>query len=141
MQNEKLRISCIQYDIAWENKSKNISFLNKAIADIAGKTDLVVLPEMFSTGFSSNASVMAEPANGETLGWIKQTAQKHDIAICGSLIIEDGGKYYNRAFFVTPTDCAFYDKRHLFMMGGEKDVYTAGDKKQTVSYKGFNIFF
>lgn len=138
-ENEELRVSLLQYDIAWEDKLTNISYISNIIDDIATTTDLVVLPEMFSTGFSSNAIAMAETMEGETLHIIKELAKKHNIAICGSLIIKESSKYYNRAFFITSTSCTFYDKRHLFRMGHEADVYTSGNMKKIVNYKGFNI--
>lgn len=137
--NDKLRISLVQYDIAWENKDKNLSYIDNIISGLNGKTDIVVLPEMFSTGFSMNSHNLAEDINGKTISQIKDWAGKYNIAICGSFIAKDGPDYYNRGFFITPTKEYYYDKRHLFRMGSEPQSFSAGNKRLIVEYKGFNI--
>ncbi|GHT58264.1 amidohydrolase [Bacteroidia bacterium] len=137
----ELRISIVQSGIVWENKEKNLEHYGNLLKMIAGKSDLAVLPEVFSTGFSMHAEHLAESNNGLTISTIRSWAKDFDTAICGSFLAEgDSGKVFNRGFFVTPEDEAFfYDKRHLFRMGEENEHFTAGDKKQIVSYKGWNI--
>lgn len=137
--SKELRVTLLQYDIAWEDKSKNISYISTIVSQIGQQTDLVILPEMFSTGFSLNAESMAESTDGETICCLKKLALDYDIAICGSLIIKENTKHYNRAFFISPTHLHFYDKRHLFRMGQEAEIYTAGTKKTIIDYKGFSI--
>ncbi|MDH6307681.1 omega-amidase [Dysgonomonas sp. PFB1-18] len=138
-QDEKLRISLVQYDIAWENKQKNLDYIQKVISALSGKTDIIVLPEMCTTGFSMNSRNLAEPDNGNTITSLKQWSKQYNVAICGSYIAEDNGNYYNRGFFITPADEHYYDKRHLFRMGGEPQYFSAGSEKIIFTYKGFNI--
>jgi predicted amidohydrolase len=137
----ELKISLVQSDIVWENKEKNLEHYGNLLKTIAGKSDLAVLPEVFSTGFSMHAEHLAETNTGLTISTIRSWAKDFDTAICGSFLAKgDSGKVFNRGFFVTPEDEAFfYDKRHLFRMGEENEHFTAGDKKQIVSYKGWNI--
>lgn len=102
--------------------------------------DLIVLPEMFSSGFTMNPKAVAETMDGETVGWLQHLAQAKACAITGSLVIEEDGKYYNRLVFVYPNgELKTYDKRHLFTLAGEDKVYTAGKEKLIIDYKGFRI--
>jgi predicted amidohydrolase len=104
------------------------------------QTDLVVLPEMFTTGFSMNPNELAEEEDGPTLAWLKAKARELDAAITGSVIIHEKGKYYNRLFFVLPNgNYQTYNKRHLFTYAGEHHHYTAGSNKLTLDYKGWKI--
>jgi predicted amidohydrolase len=104
------------------------------------QTDLVVLPEMFTTGFSMNPNELAEEEDGPTLAWLKAKARELDAAITGSVIIREKGKYYNRLFFVLPNgNYQTYNKRHLFTYAGEHHHYTAGSNKLTLDYKGWKI--
>lgn len=139
MENIVLRVSLVQYDIVWENKKANLDYVENAIKKLAGTTDLVVLPEMFSTGFTMNSHKMAEPVEGKTISRLKECARQYDIAICGSYIVKDGESYYNRGFFITPQKEYYYDKRHLFRMGSEPQSFSAGEKRLIVEHKGFNI--
>lgn len=104
------------------------------------EVDLIVLPEMFSSGFTMNPKAVAETMNGETIAWLQHLAKAKDCAITGSLVIEVNGKYYNRLVFVYPNgELKTYDKRHLFTLAGEDKVYTAGKEKLIIEYKGFRI--
>jgi predicted amidohydrolase len=104
------------------------------------EVDLIVLPEMFSSGFTMQPKAVAEQMEGETLSWLHHLAKAKDCAITGSLVIEENGKYYNRLVFVSPDGgIKTYDKRHLFTLAGEDKVYTAGTEKVIIEYKGFKI--
>lgn len=138
MDNSNLTISLAQYDIAWEDKEKNLTTVKNILSKLAGTTDIVVLPEMSFTGFSLNMAA-AEAPDGDLFTRIKQLAQESGIAVCGSVLTTENGNHYNRGFFITPTESYFYDKRHLFRMGGEGRVITAGREKTIFNYKGFNI--
>jgi len=101
---------------------------------------VVFLPEMFATGFSMNVSELAEPMNGETVNWMKKRCSEHQLALCGSLIIQENGNFYNRMLFVEPSGkTSFYDKRHLFTMGNEESHFQAGTERLIVDYKGWRI--
>lgn len=141
MNNEdaKLRISLLQTDIKWEDKEFNLATLEKYITELTGKTDLIVLPEMFSTGFSMNCQQLAETTEGNTITKLQTWAKRYNVALSGSFIAEDCNKYYNRGFFITPNEATFYDKKHLFRMGDESKHFSAGDKQCIIHYKGFNI--
>lgn len=137
---QELRVSMVQTDIVWENKKENLRMLREKLDALRGTTEIVVLPEMFSTGFSMNSRGLAETVSGETVRHLKQWAKEFDVALCGSFICEEHEHYYNRAFFITPEgEEYYYDKRHLFRMGNEKEHFSAGDSKRIVSYRGWNI--
>ncbi|WP_029904297.1 amidohydrolase [Prevotella sp. 10(H)] len=138
-QDDKLGISLVQYDIVWENKEANLLYIHNIVSDLSGKTDIVVLPEMCTTGFSMNSHNLAEPNDGNTITSLRQWTKQYEVAICGSFIAKDGNDYYNRGFFITPEKEYYYDKRHLFRMGAEPRSFAAGDKKLIFEYKGFNI--
>ena len=104
------------------------------------EVDLIVLPEMFSSGFTMNPKAVAETMTGETIAWLQHLAQAKDCAITGSLVIEENGKYYNRLVFVYPNgELKTYDKRHLFTLAGEDKIYTKGSEKAIVNYNNWNI--
>lgn len=137
---DSLRISIIQTDIIWENKQENLRLQEKKLQSLRGTTEIAVLPEMFSTGFSMQSSELAEPNSGITVTVLKQWASQFQMAICGSYIATDNGCFYNRAFFLTPDgEEFFYDKRHLFRMGREAEYFSAGNKRTVISYLGWNI--
>ncbi len=140
-QDETLRISLIQYNIAWENKEANLSYIENIISSLALKTDVAILPEMCTTGFTMNSQSLAELNNGKTINLIKKWAIEYDIAICGSFISkdEDENKYYNRGFFISSDKELYYDKRHLFRMGNESLYFSEGKKRLVFEHKGFNI--
>lgn len=139
VQNGQLRVSLVQYDIAWENKQKNLDHIKKIASQLEGQTDLLVLPEMCTTGFSMNSHNLAEPIEGQTIFALKKYARDYDMAICGSYIAEDSGNYYNRGFFITAENAYYYDKHHLFRMGSEPQHFSAGEGKRIIEYKGLNI--
>lgn len=135
-----MRISLIQYNVIWENKVENLKRLNSLLKILRDTTDLVVLPEMFSTGFSMNSSLLAEPKDGNTIRTLKKWAKEYNFAITGSYICSENDKFYNRAFFLTPTgDTYFYDKHHLFRMGEEAIHFSSGMKRCIFNYQGWNI--
>ena len=142
-----LRVSILQTDIVWENKQDNLRRLREKFETLRGATEIVVLPETFSTGFSMNTSQLAEPVTGETITTLRQWATEFQFAIAGSYIACEGttasnesSTYYNRAFFLTPEgDAYYYDKHHLFRMGHEMEHFTAGNCRPILSYRGWNI--
>lgn len=144
---EQLRISILQTDIVWENKSENLRRLREALEKLRGETEIVVLPETFSTGFSMDARRLAEPSDGETVSLLQQWATEFQVAITGSYIacgeasgILGGKSCYNRAFFITPGgETCYADKRHLFRMGNEGENFTAGDPSDIIAHQGWNI--
>jgi omega-amidase len=136
---EKLHVSVIQTHLFWEDIEANIKHFDQYCAAIAD-TDLVVLPEMFSTGFTMNPEKVAEQEFGLSFQWMKKTAIQKQIAITGSISTKITTGFVNRCYFFMPDGTyQFYDKRHLFRMGNEHHHYKAGDKKTIVHYKGWNI--
>lgn len=135
-----MRITLIQDIIHWAAKAENLQKAENQIASLSGKTDLVVLPEMFSTGFCIDKLDLAEEMSQETVTKLIYWAQKFNLAITGSFIAKENTKIYNRGFFVFPNgEIKIADKRHLFSMGGEDNYFSAGNKKLIVNYCGFNI--
>ena len=135
-----LKISIVQTDIAWENKQENLRLLREKLHALRGTTEIVVLPEMFSTGFTMKSRELAEPVSGITVRILKELAADFQLALCGSFICSERSNYYNRAFFITPEGEEFYyDKRHLFRMGNEAEDFSAGNNKLIISYRGWNI--
>lgn len=134
----KLDITGIQTDLVWEDPVSNRNNFEKIIAGLKNTTDIIVLPEMFSTGFSMNPEAIAD--TGETLDWMKLQAQQTKAAIAGSLMVKSDGKYFNRFYFVTPEgEVSQYDKRHRFTLAGEHKVYDQGQHPEIVNYKGWKI--
>ena len=135
-----LKISIVQTDIAWENKQENLRMLREKLHALRGTTEIVVLPEMFSTGFTMKSRELAEPVSGITVRILKELAADFQLARCGRFICSERSNYYNRAFFITPEGEEFYyDKRHLFRMGNEAEDFSAGNNKLIISYRGWNI--
>ena len=135
-----MKIAIIQSPLVWENPKANRIQFEEKINAITENVDLIVLPEMFSTGFTMEPEAVAETMQGETVLWMRFLAKANDTAITGSLVIEEKGNYYNRLVFVFPSgEIHFYDKRHLFTLAGEDKVYTAGKEKLIIDYKGFKI--
>lgn len=130
----------IQTALHWEDKAANLQLLEEKIAAITEPTQVVVLPEMFSTGFSMHPETLAEPMNGPTIDWMKKVAASKKIILTGSLIIEEGGHYYNRAVWMQPNgQWGCYNKRHLFAYGGEHEQYTAGQQRFIASVNGWRV--
>ena len=135
-----LTISTIQSNLLWEEKSANLRLLEEKIAGMTEKTEIVVLPEMFSTGFSMDVNQLAETMEGETVGWMKRISRENGIILTGSVIIEEAGKFYNRLIWMMPNgQYGYYDKRHLFAFGEEDRYYSPGDKRLIASVKGWKI--
>lgn len=135
-----LNVTTIQTALHWEDKAANLQMLEEKINAIKDKTEIVVLPEMFSTGFSMNAAALAETMDGPAVTWMKHMAASKKIILTGSLIIEEGGNYYNRLIWMLPTgQYGVYDKRHLFAYAKEDEHYTAGSKRLIASAKGWRI--
>lgn len=137
---EDLNVTVIQTELYWEDIDANINLFDKKIDGITEDTDLIVLPEMFSTGFTMNAAECAQDLDGSAVSWIRRKAVGKDADIVGSVIIEEGGKYYNRLLWAKPGGELFtYDKEHLFRLAGEEKVYSASHRKITVDVKGWKI--
>lgn len=135
-----MKIALVQTSLSWENPMENRSHLVQKINGFMEEVDLIVLPEMFSSGFTMNPKAVAETMEGETVSWLQHLAKAKNCAITGSLVIEEKGNYYNRLVFVFPNgDIKTYDKKHLFSLAGEHQFYTAGTEKLIVEYKGFKI--
>jgi len=137
---EKLEVIMIQASLEWENAQANRRYFSEKINAISEDIDLIILPEMFTTGFTMNAKPLAETMEGETKEWMLDLAKEKQSAITGSIIIQENGNYYNRLFFVHPSGkIEIYDKKHLFTLASENEVYTAGTKKLIVNLKGWKI--
>lgn len=138
---ENLKITIFQGYLFWENIDKNLQNIALRLSGIREKTDLIILPEMFNTGFSMNAENLAEPMGGKTMQWMKSIASKYDCEVTGTLIISENGNYYNRLIWMRPDGSyEHYDKRHLFALGKEHQTYTAGTEKLIVELKGWKIY-
>jgi omega-amidase len=135
-----LRVTMIQAELAWQDPASNRRNLAAHFRGLAGHTDLIVLPEMFTTGFSMEARSLAETMAGATVGWLREEAAAVGCAITGSLIVEDGGQHYNRLVWARPDGgIAHYDKRHLFRMAREQEHYAAGTRRLVVEIKGWRV--
>jgi len=135
-----MKIALIQSSLAWQNPEKNRKKLGEKINAISEHVDLIVLPEMFTSGFTMEPNIVAETMQGETIVWLKHLAKAKNSAITGSLVITENDNFYNRLVFVFPSgEVQFYDKRHLFTLAGEDEIYTAGKQKLIVEYKGWKI--
>jgi omega-amidase len=134
-----LTVTLVQTDVIWENKTANINRISRLLGNLE-MTDIILLPEMFSTGFSMNVENLAEAMNGRTITWMKETAYSLDSVVAGSLIIKDGSDYFNRLVWAMPdSKVIWYDKKHLFSMGEEHLHYTPGTCQVTVEWKGWKI--
>ncbi len=137
---ENFRISIIQTDLHWQDISANLAMLEEKIWHLQGKTDLILLPEMFNTGFTMDAKNYSEPINYNTFKWMRQMAAQIGAIFCGSFIVKDEGAYFNRLHWVEPEgDFSFYNKRHLFRMGNEHIAYAPGKNKLIRNRHGWNI--
>ena len=139
MQNE-LKTALIQTDLVWENPTKNRENLANKIYSISKPVDLIVLPEMFTSGFTMHPEKVAETMNHKTIETLKSLAKEKDTAIAGSLVISENKTYYNRFVFIHPNGTIdTYDKRHTFTLAGEHKAYTAGTLKTIINYRGWKI--
>ena len=137
---QDLSVTIIQTDIFWENSTANLANLEEKMAQISLPTNLIILPEMFSTGFTMNVKFVAEPMNFTTFKWLRQQAKRTQAVITGSFIVKEGEHFFNRLIWMRP-DGSFetYDKRHLFRMGEEQNTFTAGTKRLIVELNGWRI--
>jgi len=137
---DNLKITIFQGYLFWENTDKNLQNIELRLGAIREKTDLIILPEMFNTGFTMNAEKLAEDMGGQTMQWMHKIAVKYSCVVTGSLIIKENNKYYNRLIWMRPDGSnQHYDKRHLFALGKEHETYTAGSKKLIVELNGWKI--
>lgn len=137
---DELSIALVQVPLVWENKVENLRILGTWIESISPPVDIIVLPEMFSTGFSMNSQKLAETMDGASVSWMHTQASNKNCILCGSLIIEENGKYYNRLIWMPPSgNCTIYNKRHLFRMAGENQHYSEGQQKVIVKYQEWDI--
>jgi omega-amidase len=137
---EILQIATVQVNLVWEDISANIKHISKQIESIPKGVDIIVLPEMFSTGFSMQPNLFAETMDGLAVKALKNWAQTSSAAICGSFMYSENGKYFNRFIWFEPNgNCIWYDKAHLFRMGEEQLHYTAGNQRVVIDYKGWKI--
>ncbi len=139
-----LRINLLQLDLVWENPEANKKQIQDLLSELSpGSNDLFILPEMFTTGFSMESSRLAENMDGSSLRWLHQLADEHQAAFCGSLIIEEDGRFFNRLVWVEPGTGAVktYDKKHLFSLAGEHKHYTAGNQHLILEYRQWKISF
>lgn len=136
-----LQCTLIQADLHWENKEKNLQMLEEMLS-ARGPQELVVLPEMFNTGFSMRAEALGETMDGPTVQWMRQMASKHRIILAGSLIIQEAGQYFNRLIWMQPDGAiATYDKRHRFALAGEDQHFAAGDRRLITQVNGWRILW
>lgn len=135
-----MKVTYIQTQLYWEDREKNLRHFDALIHSIKEETQVILLPEMFTTGFSMNPKKTAEPANGQTLKWMQQKAKEKKAVICGSVAVKDRENYFNRLFWVLPNgEFHTYNKRHLFSMGKEHEHFKAGAKKLITPYEGWNF--
>lgn len=136
----EIRIALVQTDLHWQDKTANLAMLEEKIWGLKGKTDLIILPEMFPTGFSMEAAKLSEPMNLTVCKWMKQLAAQTNATITGSTIISEGAKFYNRLLWVNPDGYTeHYDKRHLFRMANEDKFFSAGQKLPIFNLKGWEF--
>ena len=136
----ELKIALVQSQLHWENPVANRARFSEKIATIPKDTELIVLPEMFTTGFTMNPERIDISEAAKTIAWMQQIAKKNDLAITGSIVFTEKGKNFNRLFFCFPDgELAVYDKKHTFTLAGEDKIYKAGTTKLLVEYRGFKI--
>ncbi len=135
-----MKVALIQTNIIWENPSENRRILEEKIQTLKESVDLILLPEMFTSGFTMHPNLVAETMDGATILWLKEIAKAKNCAITGSLVITEKGNFYNRMLFVFPNgEIQHYDKKHLFTLAGEDKVYTSGMEKVIVNYNNWKI--
>ena len=135
-----MNIALIQSPLIWERPDQNLSYFQARIKALDQNIDLIVLPEMFTTGFTMQPALVAETMDGITVNWMIKMAKERNLAITGSIVIVENKHYYNRLLFVFPDGALqFYDKRHLFTLAGEDKAYTPGSQKLIVDYLGWRI--
>jgi omega-amidase len=137
---QSMEVGLVQMDIQWEDKESNLSYIQELILTNKHKLDLIVLPEMFSTGFTMNAKDLAEEMNGPTVAWMLDLSKTKQVALCGSLIISHQNRFYNRFIWVEPDGkIRYYDKKHLFALAGEDHIYSQGMETNVFSYQAWRV--
>lgn len=140
-ESDILRVSLVQSTLHWHQPERNREMFSEQLLVLKGQTDLIVLPEMFTTGFTMQPEVVAEPENGVTLDWMLAQSKDLNSALCGSVVVKSEQGFHNRFYWVQPNGAYdYYDKRHLFRMAGEHQFYCAGDKPLIIEYQGWRIF-
>ena len=140
IKSPELQIALIQTELYWKDKVANLAMLEEKIWGIEEQVDLIILPEMFATGFSMDAMELAEPMNLLVTKWMKQMATQRKAVVAGSVIISENQSFYNRLLWVTPDGgISWYDKRHLFRMASEDEIFTAGEKLPIFTLNGWKI--
>lgn len=135
-----LSLTLVQANLVWQDRIANFKKMESLLAATQKVGDIILLPEMFTTGFSMSPETLWDKPEGETLRWLQKMAETHNAAVCGSAIIKDDGNYYNRLYFVYPSgEFETYNKRHLFTLAGEEKIYTGGSKHLFIDYKGWRI--
>lgn len=135
-----LHITIVQNNLKWEDKKANLESFEEKITSHGEKMEVVLLPEMFSTGFSMQPSIHAETMDGETVQWMKRVSASKKIILAGSLMIKDNNDYFNRLVWMLPNgEFGYYDKRHLFAYAGEDEHYSSGSKRLIASVKGWKL--
>jgi len=133
----KIKLALIQADLVWENPKENLKSFDKQLSNLATDVEIVILPEVFATGFTMTISKFGDSIGIDAFNWLKQKAKTLDKIFVGSLLVKEKGNYYNRMYWVRPDGSfEYYDKRHLFQMGDEHKVMTAGNKRVVVEHKG-----
>lgn len=140
MAKQNLRISLIQTNLFWEDRQQNLNHLEGLIGGLKGKTDIIIFPEMFTSGFSMDTSKEFDTMHGETMKWMQKNAFELNAVLCGSIRLEEKGEFYNRFIWMNP-DGSFekYDKRHLFSFAKEDNHFKRGEEKLIIEYKGWKI--
>lgn len=140
MAADTLCITTLQADLHWEDKDANLDLFASMLEELESPAEIVVLPEMFTTGFTMEAAKFAEPMDGETMQWLANTAAQYRVILTGSFIAVEDGKFFNRLVWMLPNgQFGYYDKRHLFTLAGEEKIYTPGQKRLIASAKGWKI--
>jgi predicted amidohydrolase len=140
MNRETLRVTLVQADLAWHDAAANCRNFERLLAPLAGQTDLIVLPEMFTTGFTMEPENAAEPAGGPSVEWMRRMAAQLGAVVTGSIATREGGKYFNRLTWMRPDgSSAAYDKRHLFRMAHEDEHYASGAMQLVVEIDGWKV--
>jgi len=137
---DHINLTLAQVNLVWENRAENLRHLTEKLDGLSAQTDIIILPETFTSGFSMKPELLAETMEGPAIDWMKQQTAKTGAAICGSLIIKENNCYFNRFVFVKPKgEIIHYDKRHLFSIGGEKSAFTPGSERTIFTYLGWKI--
>jgi predicted amidohydrolase len=138
--NVELKISLIQAPLEWESPDNNRMAFSERMVPLRGNTDLIILPEMFTTGFTMQPENISKQEGLKSLDWMREEAKAANAAICGSIAFEEDGRFYNRLYFISPEGREWaYNKRHTFTLAGEDKVYTAGQERILIEYRGFKI--